>query len=166
MRDLRCALDQAMNVVLQQTVRIRHPFVLAQMFEPRLDKECLQKSAAVGDVFEDSPRVSAIPAPFMAEPLECGEECFPVLGTDAVFNRYHHRALIVSHVPGDERRRPGHRWREVDPQGGLQLPPPSQWDCQQRTGSRDEMSRGQPGRARDFPPEALPNVVVPKNTVM
>src|ERR1700730_11019230 len=82
MRDLRCALDQAMNAVLQHTVRIRHPFVLAQMFEPRLDKERLEESAAVGDVFEDSPRVGAIPAPFMAEPPECGEERFPVLGTD------------------------------------------------------------------------------------
>src|ERR1700730_11299211 len=79
MRDLRCALDQAMNVVLQHTVRIRHSFVLARMFEPRLDKERLEESASVGDVFEDSPRVGAIPAPFMAEPPECGEERFPVL---------------------------------------------------------------------------------------
>src|SRR6202171_5534901 len=123
------------------------------MFEPRLEKERLEESAAVADVYEDSPGVGTIPAPFMAEPLECGEERFPVFGTDAIFDRYHHRTLIVSHVPGDDRRRPRHRWREVHPLGGLQLPPPGQRDCKQRTGSRDEMSRGQPGHAGDFPPD-------------
>src|SRR5580704_11614587 len=113
MRGLRCALDQAMNVVLQHTVRIRHPFVLAQMFEPRLDQEGFEEATAVGGVFEDSPRVRAIPPPFMAEPLERGEERCAVVGTDAVFDRYHYRTLIVFDVPDDERRRPGHRGREV-----------------------------------------------------
>ena len=42
MGDFRCTLDQAMNVLLQHAVRVRHPFVLAQMLEPRLDGERLE----------------------------------------------------------------------------------------------------------------------------
>src|SRR5437660_12584317 len=84
MGDFRCSLDQPMNVVLQHAVRVRHPFVLAQMLEPRLDDERLEESVALGDVLEDSPRVRAIPSRFAAGPLDCGAEPFPLAAIDAM----------------------------------------------------------------------------------
>jgi hypothetical protein len=62
MRDLRCALAQSTDVVLRRTVRIRHLVVPAQMFDLRFDQERLEELTEVGGVFEDSPRVGAVPS--------------------------------------------------------------------------------------------------------
>jgi len=102
---------------------VRSAFVTrscGEMLEPRLDDDVSRNRLRLGDSSK-IPRVGAIPAPLADEPLDCGEERFPVLGIDAYStvtitdpDRFSSCPMTIG--TGHDSRR-----REVDAQGGLQF---------------------------------------------
>ena len=141
------------TMILKHTIGIGHPFMLAQMFQPRFDKECFEKSSLLCGVLEYTPGISAIAAAFMFQLVHGGEEYLAILRLYSIFDGHENRSLIIFDLVADDWRGPVHGRREIKPAAGLQLPAPRQGNCDKRTGRSDEMRQGQSGQERDLSPE-------------
>src|ERR1700733_13726034 len=65
MAHLGCALQmKSQHIVLNQTIGIRDPFMLAKMFHPRTDQECLDDAALISGILEHPPAERAISKAF------------------------------------------------------------------------------------------------------
>src|SRR5215831_1903427 len=65
----RRAVDlESLNQLLQFTVGVGHPFMLAHMLDPGIEQERLDEAALVLDVLKHAPVERAVAAPLVSEP--------------------------------------------------------------------------------------------------
>src|SRR6476660_3935058 len=85
MRDCRLIKNKPVNLLLQNSISVRHSLMLTQVFLPGFDQERLHEPATVGRVFEHSPRIGAIPTTFTLQILNCQQKSVARCRTNAVF---------------------------------------------------------------------------------
>src|SRR5271165_5633304 len=142
-----------MDGILQDTVRIRHTFVLTEMGEPGIQQESLQESPVLGSILEYAPLVRSVAAAFTPQLVDRSEKCLAIARIDSVFDRHQDRPAIVVELMESHRRWPMHRRRQIDASPGLQFPVPRQRDRSERAGGGDKVRSGQPKQSCYMSPE-------------
>ena len=119
MRDSWLFTHQFTQVFFHDAIGVGDALMLSQVFQPRIDEECLEHSFGVRNVLVQAPRVGAVALALAAEAPNRRKECFPHFSADPVFDGNQHGTRVVFHGCGEHRRRPVHRGREVRFWAGL-----------------------------------------------
>jgi len=155
MRNLRITIDEKVaDESLSHKVGIGYALVRAQVLEPRVRQECLDKSPILSGILKESPVVSAIAAALAGIAPQRLQKRQAVLRIDVVFHRYQYGASVRLHFVRGDGSSPMHGWREVDCGAGLQFPAPGQRDCDQCACRRGEKSRRHAGKRSNLSPES------------
>ena len=93
---------------LGRHIRLRNPFVLAQVLEPGFHEERFQHASFFGSILKNAPRIGTVTATLLAELFDCREKRLTITRIDPVFDRDEHRTLIALDVVRKHRRRPMH----------------------------------------------------------
>jgi len=96
MRDFGRARDMKTgDFVLQHPICVGDAFVLAQVFEPRLDEKCLDKATFLGGILEYCPPVGPVAPALTCQFVHAGEKSVSVSWGNLVFDGHQHRSAVV-----------------------------------------------------------------------